>query len=70
MTNYRLESTDPATGIITRLGLSASSDEQAMKQMERVRWKHENAGERRELVLYRPAGGCWVEVARTGSRSR
>ena len=70
MTNYRLESNDPVTGLVMRLGLSAVSDGQAFEQMERVRWKHENAGERRELVLYRPEGGGWVEVAREGSRSR
>lgn len=66
--NYRLESTDPATGECERMSLSASSDAQAVEQMDAVRWRHENAGRSRVLVLYRPETDGWAEVSRTGSR--
>lgn len=66
--NYRLESTDPATGERERMSLSASSDAQAVEQMDAVRWRYENAGRSRVLVLYRPEPDGWAEVGRTGSR--
>ena len=52
---YRLESTDPATGLRERLSLSAVDTAQAIEQMERMRQRHEMAGESRPLVLYYPA---------------
>lgn len=68
MINYRLEVTDPATGLSERMSLSAADDAQAVGQMEAVRQRREMAGESRILVLYRPENAGWAEVARTGSR--
>lgn len=48
---YRLESLDPATGVRERTGLSASSDAQALDQMEAARWRRESAGERRSWIV-------------------
>lgn len=70
MAHYRLESFRDAGRRVpdARLSLSASSDAQAMGQAEAVRWRYECAGESRVLVLSRPSGGGWVEIARMGSR--
>lgn len=70
MDHYRLESFHDSGCRIpdARLSLSASSDEQAKEQAEAVRWRHECAGESRVLVLSRPSGDGWAEVARIGSR--
>lgn len=68
MTDYRLESTDPDTGVRERMSLSASNDAQAVEQMEAVRWRHENAGERRTLALHRPEPDGWTEIGRAESR--
>ena len=67
--NYRLESTDPATGIRERMSLSAAGDAQAAEQMDAVRWRHENAGERRILTLYRPEPDGWIEIKTARSRA-
>lgn len=51
-----------------RLSLSARDDGQAVEQMRAEARKHEIAGESRVLVLSRPDGGGWDEVARMGTR--
>ena len=68
--NYRLESfADRAClHMAERLSLSASSDAQAMEQARAVAWRHECAGQSRVLVLSRPSGDGWEEMARTGTR--
>lgn len=68
MAYYRLEATDPATGLGGRMGLSAADDAQAREQIEAMRQRREMAGESRILALYRPEGAGWAEVARTGSK--
>lgn len=70
MDHYRLESFHNAGCRVpdARLSLSASSDAQAKEQAEAVRWRYECAGESRVLVLSRPSGEGWIEMARMGSR--
>lgn len=70
MTNYRLDSFHDrdCRERVGRLSLSACDDLQAVGQMRRAAWRFECAGESRVLVLSRPEGPGWVEVARMGMR--
>lgn len=68
--HYRLDSfyDCDCNKLCGRLSLSAHADSQAIEQMRRIVWRHEVAGESRVLILSRPLGGRWFEVARMGTR--